>query len=89
MTSRDDALDRKIIALDRSKNQFTLYRDLAATSTKSWLVKSLLGHAEASAFYGAPGSGKSVLIEDMALHIAAGMPWLVQGKTKTRQFISR
>ena len=77
MTSRaeNDALDRKIIALDRSKKQFTLYRDLEATSTKIWLVNSLLGHAEASAFYGAPGSGKSALIEDMALHIAAGMVW--------------
>jgi AAA domain len=57
------------------KQQFTLYRDLAVTSTKEWLVKNLLGHAEASAFYGAPGSGKSALVEDMGLHIAAGLPW--------------
>ena len=57
------------------KPQFTLYRDLAVTGTKQWLVKDLLGHAEASAFYGAPGSGKSALVEDMGLHIAAGRPW--------------
>jgi hypothetical protein len=57
------------------KQQFTLYRDLAVTSTKEWLVKNLLGCAKASAFYGAPGSGKSALVEDMGLHIAAGLPW--------------
>ena len=57
------------------KQQFTLYRDLAVTGTKEWLVKNLLGHSEASAFYGAPGSGKSALVEDMGLHVAGGLPW--------------
>ncbi len=70
-----EALDRKIIELDRSKKRFTLYRDLAATGTKEMLVKNLLGHKEASAFYGAPSSAKSAVVEDMALHIAAGMAW--------------
>jgi RecA-family ATPase len=55
--------------------QFTLYHDLEAISTKTWLVKNLLGDKEASAFYGAPGSGKSALVEDMGLHIAGGLPW--------------
>jgi AAA domain len=71
--------DAKVIELDRQREQkwpFTLYRDLAATSTKIWLVKNFLGHTEASAFYGPPGSGKSALVEDMGLHIAAGLPWL-------------
>jgi RecA-family ATPase len=67
-------LDLIALANDR-KQQFTLYCDLAATSTKVWLVKNLLGRGEASAFYGAPGSGKSALVEDMGLHIAAGLPW--------------
>src|SRR5450759_5777044 len=67
-------LDRIALAKDR-KQQFTLYCDLAATSTKVWLVKNLLGRGEASAFYGAPGSGKSALGEYMGLHIAAGLPW--------------
>jgi AAA domain-containing protein len=51
------------------------YRELQATSTKEWLVHGLLGAGDASAFYGVPGCGKSVLIEDMALHIAAGREW--------------
>jgi RecA-family ATPase len=58
-----------------AKPQFKLYRELEATSTKEWLVKNLLGKGEASAFYGAPGSGKSALVEDMGLHIAGGLPW--------------
>jgi len=35
----------------------------------------MLGQGEASTFYGAPGSGKGVIIEDMCLHIAAGHEW--------------
>ena len=57
------------------QHKFTLYAELSATSNKSWLVRDLLGEAEASAVYGAPGSGKSALVEDMALHIAAGWDW--------------
>lgn len=67
-------LDRVVIARERSK-LFTLYRDLFPTSTKEWLVKNLLGHGEASAAYGAPGSGKSALVEDMGLHVAGGIAW--------------
>src|ERR1019366_6109144 len=58
-----------------AQKQFRLYCELEATSTKEWLVKNLLGKGEASAFYGAPGSGKSALVEDMGLHIAGGLPW--------------
>lgn len=69
------ALDHLALASDRKRQPFTLYRDLAATCTKTWLVKNLLGDAEQSAVYGPPGSGKSVLVEDMALHIAGGVDW--------------
>jgi hypothetical protein len=58
-----------------AKKPFKLYRELEATSTKEWLVKNLLGKGEASAFYGMPGCGKSALVEDMGLHIAAGLTW--------------
>jgi hypothetical protein len=57
------------------KPPFKLYRDFDVTCTKKWLVKGLLGDGEASALYGIPGCGKSVLAEDMALHIAAGRVW--------------
>src|SRR5665213_1909932 len=57
------------------KRPFKLYCELEASSTKNWLVKNLLGVGEASACYGVPGCGKSALVEDMGLHIAAGLPW--------------
>jgi len=67
-------LDAIALRQDR-KSKFLLYRELKATSTKEWLVRGFLGAGDASAFYGVPGCGKSVLIEDMALHIAAGRDW--------------
>jgi hypothetical protein len=67
-------LDALAIRTDRA-GRFTLYADLKSTSTKEWLVHKLLGHAEASVMFGKPGDGKSVLAEDMALHVAAGVPW--------------
>ena len=77
--STNAELDRVVIENDRKQNNhklgFTLYADLAATSSKSWLVKNMLGASEMSAFYGPPGCGKGVIIEDMGLHIAAGLDW--------------
>ena len=42
----------------------------------------MLGQGEASTFYGAPGCGKGVIIEDMCLHISAGREW--HGRPVTR-----
>jgi AAA domain-containing protein len=67
-------LDAIALRQDR-KSKFLLYREMEATSQKEWLVHGLLGAGDASAFYGVPGCGKSVLIKDMALHIAAGREW--------------
>ena len=53
----------------------TMFGDIEALPVKTWLVRGLLGKGELSAFYGAPGSGKSVLIGDLAFHVAAGRPW--------------
>ena len=68
----NNALDRLAIRQDRL---FVLFGDLSATSNKQWLVRELLGDGNASAVYGRPGDGKSVLVEDMALHIAAASDW--------------
>jgi hypothetical protein len=65
------------------KPLFVLYADLKETAaSKSWLVHNMLGCGEMSAVYGAPGCGKGVLIEDMGLHIAAGLEW--HGRPVTR-----
>jgi AAA domain len=59
----------------RAPRQFTLFCELEATSTKTWLIHNLLGDGDASVMYGKPGDGKSVLAEDLALHISAGKLW--------------
>jgi hypothetical protein len=73
-TADNIALDDKIIQLER-KGRFILFCELQAHSNKEWLVHNLLGHGEASAIYGKPGDGKSVLAQDLGLHVAAGWPW--------------
>ena len=53
----------------------TDYADMSTVSTKRWVVHHLLAVGEVSVAYGEPGSGKSVLAEDIGLHVAAGMDW--------------
>jgi AAA domain len=77
-TNRDDQV---AIEQDR-KRLFVMYADLKASASKSWLVRHMLGMGEASTFYGAPGCGKGVIIQDMGLHIAAGLEW--HGRPVTR-----
>jgi AAA domain len=67
-------MDAKVSQLER-KGRFLLFCELDAQSSKEWLVHNLLGHGEASVFYGKPGDGKSVLAEDLGLHVAWGQPW--------------
>lgn len=56
----------------------------------SWLVDGLLPEGSTCCLYGAPNTGKSFLVLDMALAIATGRPWLdiptrIQvGKSKER-----
>src|SRR5262245_61413779 len=59
----------------RAKRRFTLYAELLAECSKEWLVFNFLGAGEASCMYGKPGDGKSVLGEDLGLHVAAGKRW--------------
>ena len=70
----NNELDAIALRQDR-KSKFLLYRELEAKSRKEWLVHKLFGAGDGSAVYGIPGCGKSVLVEDMALHIAAGREW--------------
>jgi RecA-family ATPase len=67
-------LDAIALRQDR-KSKFLLYRELEAVSRKEWLIGGLLGAGDGSAWYGIPGCGKSVLVQDMGLHLAAGREW--------------
>ena len=49
--------------------------DMSTASRKAWCVHHLLGLGETSIWYGEPGSGKSVLVGDLGLHVAAGRTW--------------
>ena len=53
----------------------TDFADMSTISAKRWLVHHLLAFGEVAVLYGEPGSGKSVLAEDIGLHVAAGMAW--------------
>jgi hypothetical protein len=64
------------------KPPFKLYRDFQIEARKEWTVKDFLGAGEFSIFFGEPGAGKSVLIGDLALHVAAGRDW--QGRPVKR-----
>jgi AAA domain len=48
---------------------FVLFDNIENVS-KTWIVDGFLGVGEMSCLYGEPGSGKSVLAEDLGLHIA-------------------
>jgi hypothetical protein len=64
-----------IIPFRGRKPRFVLFREIDPKTKKEWLVEGFLGADETTAYYGKPGDGKSVLVEDMALHIAAGREW--------------
>lgn len=53
----------------------TYFDDIPEEHHKTWLVRDIFGSNEFSIVYGAPGSGKSVLMGDAAAHVAAGLPW--------------
>ncbi len=54
---------------------FILWADLNDAGAKEWLVHNLIGCGEFSAWFGEPASGKSVLVEDLAIRVAAGRTW--------------
>lgn len=52
--------------------------DLLGRAPPSWLVRGLLPARGLGVVYGAPGSGKSFLVLDLAAAIARGIPWAGQ-----------
>jgi AAA domain/DnaB-like helicase N terminal domain len=57
------------------RKKFTLVDDIEANIVKEEIVEGVLGVGESSCWYGPPGVAKSVLVEDLALHVACGLPW--------------
>jgi hypothetical protein len=59
----------------KERFQVTWFDDVNETVTKEEIVKGVLGAGEFSLFVAKPGCGKSVLLCDIGLHIAAGRDW--------------
>lgn len=54
---------------------FKWFDDIEDNQTKEWVVGKVFGAGEFSCVVGKPGSGKSVIIGDIAYHVAAGREW--------------
>jgi AAA domain len=61
--------------LKKDRFQITWFDDVDKTTTKEEIVQGVLGAGEFSLFVAKPGMGKSVLVGDIGMHIAAGMDW--------------
>ena len=54
----------------------TFFSDLTESpSPKPWLIKGVLARGETSSWISPPGKGKSALLTDIAVHVAAGEDW--------------
>lgn len=53
----------------------TYYNELEDAPPKFWVIKNVLARGETSNWFGPPGVGKSVLVTDIAFHVAAGLDW--------------
>jgi hypothetical protein len=58
------------------KFTFTWFDDIGTEAKKETVVKGMLTAGEFTMISGLPGTGKSVIVTDLACHIAAGMPWM-------------
>jgi hypothetical protein len=54
---------------------FVGYEDLQIDIAKPWIVKNVIARGETSSWIAGPGMGKSALLTDIAIHVAAGRDW--------------
>ena len=52
-----------------------------AATTREWIVEDLFGYGDLVTVYGAPGSGKSALVADLAASVATGSEWFGRSVT--------
>jgi hypothetical protein len=51
------------------------YENFGNSGSKSWIIKNVIAAGETSSWIGPPGAGKSALVTDLTIHIAAGIDW--------------
>ena len=66
---------KPVAANDNHRFNITWFDDVDKTTTKEEIVQGVLGAGEFSLFVAKPGMGKSVLVGDIGMHVAAGMEW--------------
>jgi len=67
---------------DKGTFRFEMLAELDPNPRKDWTVYGFLGKGEFSTLYGEPGSGKSIVAADIALHVAAGLAWFDRAVTE-------
>jgi AAA domain len=60
------------------------FSELTQPAPKPWLIKNVIAKGETSSWIAPPGKGKSGLLTDIAVHLAAGLDWRGY-RTKCRQ----
>jgi len=75
-----DAFARAVAFEQAEKSQprstLTFYDELDDDPPpKRWIIKGVLAHGETSNWFGPPGSLKSALMTDLAIHAASGQDW--------------
>lgn len=53
----------------------TFFDEITDAVPKPWLIKNVIARGEASSWIAQPGKGKSALLTDIAIHLAAGKDW--------------
>ncbi|RWP19243.1 MAG: hypothetical protein EOR00_09040 [Mesorhizobium sp.] len=59
----------------RERFELTWFDDIVEGEPKETFIKGVLGAREFTTVSGLPGTGKSVIVTDMACHVAAGLEW--------------
>ncbi len=72
----DDEIRGRYEAVDATR-KFDLepFPDIDLDLGRQWLIKGLMPATGLHVLYGAPGTGKSFLALNAALHVASGLPW--------------
>jgi hypothetical protein len=75
ITQRAQGLQEATIIEHVAPLPLVFFDDFGNEPAKSWLIKGVLAEDEDSSWYGAPGATKSMLLTDIAVHIASGQDW--------------
>ncbi len=59
----------------KAEIKLTFFDQLTDAAPKPWLIKNVIARGETSSWIAHPGKGKSALLTDIAIHVAAGKDW--------------